>query len=69
MSYLVKDELPAHVTGVEVLEVYTKYYNNEAFVTVIGNSVESLDDGFLDAQACNNTNRIELSLYENKDTW
>jgi N-acetyl-gamma-glutamyl-phosphate reductase len=67
LSYLVKDELLEQATGAEVLEVYTKYYNNESFVTIIENSVDSLDDGFLDAQACNNTNRIELSLYENKD--
>ena len=67
MSYLVKGELLASVTGTEVLELYARYYNNEAFVAIIENSVESLDDGFLDAKACNNTNRIELSLYENKD--
>jgi len=67
MSYLIKDELLANVTGSEVLAVYKGFYKNEPFVTIIDNSVEYLDEGFLDAQLCNNTNRIELSLYENKD--
>ncbi len=67
MSYLVKDQLPAKVSGQKILEMYTKYYKNNAFVKIIENTVEYLDEGCLDAKACNNTNRIEISLYENPD--
>ncbi|RLC24834.1 MAG: N-acetyl-gamma-glutamyl-phosphate reductase [Deltaproteobacteria bacterium] len=67
MSYLVKDQLSKKVFGQEILEMYTRYYENNAFVKIIKNRVEYLDEGFLDAKACNNTNRIEISLYENPD--
>ena len=47
--------------------MYANYYENNAFVKIIENTVEYLDEGFLDAKACNNTNRIEISVYENPD--
>jgi N-acetyl-gamma-glutamyl-phosphate reductase len=67
MSYLVKDELLAEISGQEIIELYTRYYKNETFVRIIEDTAQYLDGGFLDAQACNNTNRIEISLYENRD--
>ncbi|MCK5695496.1 MAG: N-acetyl-gamma-glutamyl-phosphate reductase [Desulfobacula sp.] len=67
ISYLVKDQLSADVSGQKIVEVYTRYYENNTFVKIIENTVEYLDEGFLDAKACNNTNRIEISLYENRD--
>jgi len=62
---LYADEIARNATDLQVL--FETRYKNEPFVTIIDNSVEYLDEGFLDAQLCNNTNRIELSLYENKD--
>ncbi len=67
MSYLVKDQLSAKVSGQEIVAAYKTYYKNNVFVKIIENSVEYLDEGFLDAKACNNTNRIEISVYENPD--
>ena len=40
---------------------------NESFVKIIEDDIEYFDEGFLDAMKCNNTNRIEISVYENKD--
>ena len=67
MAYLVKDQLPSGVSGQEIVEVYSKYYENSLFVKIIENTGDYLDEGLLDAKACNNTNRIEISLYENPD--
>jgi len=68
MSYLVKDQLPSDVSGQKVVEVYKGYYKNNTFVKIIENNAGYLDDdALLDAKACNNTNRIEISLYENRD--
>jgi len=67
MSYFVKDQLPADVSGQGIVRLYTRYYENNVFVKIIENIVEYLDEGFLNAKACNNTNRIEISLYENRD--
>ena len=36
-------------------------------VKIIEDDFEYLDDGFLDAMKCNNTNRIEISVYESED--
>ncbi len=67
MSYLIKDQLLVDVSGQDIMELYKTYYKNEVFVRIIENNIEYLDEGFLDAKACNNTNTIELSLYENRD--
>ncbi len=67
MSYLVKSELLETVTKDDILNLYTDYYKNENFVKIIQEDVAYLDEGFLDAMKCNNTNRIELSVYENED--
>jgi N-acetyl-gamma-glutamyl-phosphate reductase len=68
MSYLIKDELLKSVSKQDVLKVYDQYYQDEKFVKVIADNIEYLDEGFLDATKCNNTNRIEISVYEN-DTY
>lgn len=67
MSYLIKDQLAADVSGRDIIEVYKAYYANNTFVSIIEDTAEYLDDGFLDATSCNNTNRIEISVHENKD--
>jgi N-acetyl-gamma-glutamyl-phosphate reductase len=68
MSYLVKSELlNKKITKKEVLDLYKEYYKGEQFVKIIEDDIEYLDDGFLDAMKCNNTNRIEISVYESED--
>ena len=67
ISYLVKEQMSAQVSGQEIVELYTKYYENKIFVKIINNTDAYLDEGLLDAKACNNTNRIEISVYENTD--
>ena len=65
-SYLIKDELLKNVSKTDVLELYKTYYKDEQFVKIIDDEIEYLDDGFLDAMKCNDTNRIEISVYENE---
>jgi len=67
MSYLIKDELVKRVSKKELLELYKNYYKDEPFVKIIEDDIDYLDEGFLDAMKCNNTNRIEISVYENED--
>jgi len=65
MSYLMKDQLSENIPGREMIKLYQTYYKNCEFVTIIENYDKYLDKGFLSAKACNHTNRIEISLYEN----
>jgi N-acetyl-gamma-glutamyl-phosphate reductase len=65
-SYLIKDELQKNVSKADVIELYKTYYRDEQFVKIIDAEIEYLDDGFLDAMKCNDTNRIEISVYENE---
>lgn len=67
MSYLIKDELLKEISKADVLTLYKEYYADEEFVKIIEDDVEYLDEGFLDAMECNNTNRIEISVYESDD--
>ena len=66
MSYLIKSELRESTSRKDILKLYQEYYKNEKFVKIIEDNVEYLDDGSLDAMTCNNTNRIEISVYENE---
>ncbi len=67
MSYLIKSEVLEKVSKKDIINLYTEYYKNEDFVKIIEDDIDYLDEGFLDAMKCNNTNRIELSVYENDD--
>ncbi len=67
MSYLIKDELEKNISKAEVLSLYKNYYKNEEFVKIIEDDIKYLDEGFLDAMKCNNTNAIEISVYESDD--
>ncbi|WP_419770569.1 MAG: N-acetyl-gamma-glutamyl-phosphate reductase [Candidatus Marinarcus sp.] len=67
MSYLIKDELQKKVSKAELIELYKTYYSGEPFVKIIEDDSAYLDDGFLDAMKCNNTNRIEISVYDSQD--
>ena len=45
-----------------------EYYANEPFVRVLPfNADTSLDDGFFDVQACNDTNRVDLFVFGNDE--
>ena len=67
MSYLIKDDLLKNVSKKDILNLYQEYYRNEGFVKIIEDEIDYLDEAFLDAMKCNNTNRIEISVYENDD--
>jgi len=67
MSYLVKEQLSQNVSRKELIELYKEYYKDEQFVDIIDDTIDYLDEGFLDAMKCNDTNRIEISIYENDD--
>ena len=65
MTYLVKDDLSGDTGRANILQLYRDFYRDETFVDVIEDNLEYLDEGFLNAMRCNNTNRLELSVYEN----
>lgn len=65
ISYLVKKDLKKKVTKDDLIKLYQQYYLNESFVKIIENNDEYLENGFLNPQRCNNTNSIEISVYEN----
>lgn len=67
MSYLIKDQLLQKVSKKDIIGLYQEYYQGEHFVKVVEEYIEYLDDNFLDAMKCNNTNRIEISVYENEE--
>jgi N-acetyl-gamma-glutamyl-phosphate reductase len=65
MTYFVKEDLASEATREEILSRYRDCYGGEPFVRVIGENDAYLEEGSLDPQGCNGTNRIELSVYEN----
>jgi N-acetyl-gamma-glutamyl-phosphate reductase len=67
ISYLIKDKFLRAISKKEILELYQTYYKKDKFVKIIADTIEYLDEGFLDAMKCNNTNRIEISVYENEN--
>ena len=45
-----------------------EYYKNEAFVSVAPlASADNLDEGFFDVQACNDSNRVEIFVFGNRE--
>jgi len=62
------DNCPKGICGKRIHQILTDYYADEQFVTVMDlNNDEKLNDGFLSPLGCNDTNRIELFVYENKE--
>ena len=56
------------LSGGKIHEIITEYYADEQFVKVMPlNSEEKLKDGFLSPLGCNDTNRVELFVHENKN--
>lgn len=63
---LLKRLLNNKITAREVHEFLSSYYASERFVRVMPyESEDYLDNGFLDATGCNNTNRIEIFVFGN----
>ncbi|MEN5386912.1 N-acetyl-gamma-glutamyl-phosphate reductase [Aliarcobacter skirrowii] len=66
MSYIEKSSMKKPLNKDELIKVYKNYYSDEIFIKVIENNDEYLENGFLNPMKCNNTNSIEISVYENK---
>ena len=67
LDYLIKDKLSKPVNKTDLINLYKEYYKGEEFIKIIDEDIEYLDEGFLDAMKCNNTNSLEISVYENED--
>lgn len=65
MNYLVKNDLKKLKTRREILDLYKEYYKDETFINIIENNDSYLENGFLNPMKCNNTNSLEISVYEN----
>lgn len=67
MNYLVKSQLSKSLSKSELIELYKEFYKDEKFVKVIDEDIDYLDGGCLDAMKCNNTNSLEISIYDSED--
>ncbi len=66
ISYIEKEKMKKRLSRDELIKIYKDYYKDEIFIKVIDNNDEYLDNGFLNPMKCNNTNSLEISIYENK---
>ncbi|RXK01123.1 N-acetyl-gamma-glutamyl-phosphate reductase [Arcobacter sp. CECT 8986] len=66
MSYLVKKDFKTKATRDDLIKLYKDYYKGEDFINIIEENEEYLDSGLLNPMKCNNTNTLEISLYENQ---
>lgn len=66
ISYIDKAKMKKQLNKNELIQLYKEYYKDEVFVKVIENIDEYLDNGFLNPMLCNNTNSLEISIYDNK---
>ncbi len=56
------------VAPIELHDALTQHYANEDFVRVLPMDPDiTLDDGFFDAQACNDSNRADICLFGNDE--
>ncbi|HNW66799.1 MAG TPA: hypothetical protein PKO10_06325, partial [Aliarcobacter cryaerophilus] len=51
--------------GYQKFGIHKNYYADELFIKIVENNDEYLENGFLNPMRCNNTNSIEVSIYEN----
>lgn len=57
-------QLPAGTTGASLHAAYAKRYARERFIKVMPLSDPgTLEDGFFDVQACNDTNRVDIFVF------
>ncbi|RXV72503.1 N-acetyl-gamma-glutamyl-phosphate reductase [Burkholderia stabilis] len=67
-TYFTAEQLAKHATPQDVQRVFAEYYADEAFVRVAPfNADANLDGGFFDAQANNDTNRVDLFVFGNEE--
>ncbi|WP_418185787.1 N-acetyl-gamma-glutamyl-phosphate reductase [Aliarcobacter vitoriensis] len=66
MSYLAKKDLNKKLNKDKIIKLYKEYYKDELFIKIIENNDEYLESGFLNPMRCNNTNSLEISVYENQ---
>ncbi|MBP7175451.1 MAG: N-acetyl-gamma-glutamyl-phosphate reductase [Thermoclostridium sp.] len=55
------------VTVADVKNIFTEYYQNEPFVKVMASDDSCLEKGYMNAEACNGTNRFEIFVYGNDE--
>jgi len=59
---------PLGTTPEALHQAYTKHYAGEAFIRVMPlRDPATLEDGFFDVQACNDSNRVDLFVFANED--
>lgn len=51
----------------DVKEIFGEYYRNERFIKIMDSDDSCLENGFLNAEACNGTNRFEIFVFGNDD--
>jgi len=61
-----RSELKRGASAEQIQSVLAARYDGERFVRVMPLRDASVDDGYFDVQACNDTNRIELFVYANE---
>lgn len=66
MSYLVKKDFLFSASRDELINLYKDYYKGENFINIIEENEQYLDNGLLNPMKCNNTNTLEISVYENE---
>lgn len=55
-------------TVTDIHEILSQYYASEHFINVLPLDVENnLEEGYLDVEGCNNTNRIDIFVSGNED--
>lgn len=60
--------LDKKLTAKDVRDYLSQYYASEPFVNVVPLDFEDyLENGYLDAEACNDTNRIDIFVFGNDD--
>jgi N-acetyl-gamma-glutamyl-phosphate reductase len=57
-----------NASSYSILEIFESYYKDESFVRVIPkDNKEYLEDGFLNAEGCNDTNRLDIFVFGNNE--
>lgn len=65
MNYLVKKDFTNSISRQDLINLYKEYYKGEQFINIVEDNEPYLEGGFLNPKNCNNTNTLEISVYEN----
>jgi len=66
ISYFVKKDFKKKYNREALINLYKEYYKDETFIKIVEDNNKYLENGFLNPMRCNNTNILEISVYENK---